>query len=59
MMLARQIKDLSIALEALTRVPDSGDFRSAVENLLTTAIDNLHKEQNPPQTINPDDEIPF
>lgn len=61
---ARNIKDLSIALEALTRVPGSDIHRYQVEKLLETEI-QLMKETHPsikptqPNRTEPDDEIPF
>ena len=64
-MLARQIKDLSIALEALSRVQRVDEYVfSAVESLLKDKIEQLEKEhqadlQAPKPTQTQDDKIPF
>jgi len=63
-MIARNIKDLSIALEALTRVPGSDILREQIDNLLVHEIDLKHKENNPLRRFDhperPDDnKIPF
>lgn len=64
-MLARQIKDLAIALEALTRVPKSDNFMEAIDDLLVRSIDKLREEMREAEQYKPkpnqtqDDEIPF
>jgi len=66
-MIERKIKELSIALEALSRInhPATSDLFGAIEQLLENAITEAHKENNPlhtytpPQTPTPDDDIPF
>jgi len=63
----RRIKNLSIALEALSRINHpriDGAFES-VERLLTTAIAKAHEENHPPSPPPPynldnlDNDIPF
>lgn len=60
---ARNIKDLSIALEALTRVPRSDTLMGQVDLLLIHEIDKLREEQHPPVIYHPpkkmDEEMPF
>ncbi len=58
---ARNIKDLSIALEALTRVQSVEDEFEAVQALLNEEISSMHKEQNPLKKVrdDADDDIPF
>lgn len=61
------IKNLSIALEALSRIPDSIAFASKIRNLLATELDMYTKEQINRRTetqterygTREDDEIPF
>ena len=60
------IKDLSIALEALTRVQSVGDEFERVKDLLKDAIKAQEKDnakiylaERTPTKTNPDDEIPF
>ena len=63
-MIERRIKDLSIALEALSRINHpriDGAFES-VESLLTTAIAKAHEENHPLIKATPtnlDNDIPF
>jgi hypothetical protein len=61
-----RIKNLSISLEALSRINNegSGDLYVAIETLLKGEIDEAHKEQNPLKkvyatTTTSDDDIPF
>lgn len=63
-MSAREIKDLSFACEALSRISDYE--AQSLRSRLLTLIDNLTKEleeptpePRPKPTTNPDDEIPF
>lgn len=65
-MIERRIKELSFALEALSRVNHykALDHFDSVADLLKKAIDEAHKEANPPVHVNHDhtdlhDEIPF
>lgn len=65
-MIERKIKDLSIALEALTRVQGVEDEFKSVRALLDQAITQAHEEYNPLRTYTPppqrphlDDDIPF
>jgi hypothetical protein len=69
-MIARQIKDLSIALEALTRVPGyaSDMMRDRINKLINdrlseleeekSALDKARREYNPPG-LDTSDNIPF
>ena len=54
------IKNLSIAWEALSRIPDSYNLSRRVQDLLDTLLteDETKPEPRKP-TENPDDEIPF
>lgn len=56
------IKNLSIAMEALSRINGQNSIMYAIETLLKAEI-NLAKEQAKPQTLQSaqtsDDEIPF
>ena len=64
-MSAREIKDLSFACEALSRISDYE--AESLRRRLFTLIDNLTKQledepqhiPGPKPTQNPDDEIPF
>lgn len=63
-MIERKIKELAIALEALSRInhPATSDLFSAVEQLLENKITEAHKENNPLHTYTPThthDDIPF
>lgn len=60
-MIARDIKDLSIALEALTRVQGVEDEFDAVKMLLNDKIGEMHKQNHPLQKVggSSDDDIPF
>lgn len=67
MSLAREIKDLSIALQALHAFSSTVPLRDNVQDLLETKISQLYQEINSPKPEpNPtepnqtdDDEIPF
>ena len=61
-----RIKNLSISLEALSRINNEGSsgLYVAIETLLKGEIDEAHKEQNPPKevyatAITSDDDIPL
>ena len=59
-----RIKNLSISLEALSRINNegSGSLYVAIETLLKGEIEEAHKEQNPLRTVpttTDDDDIPF
>ena len=65
-MLARKIKDLSIALEALSRIAKIDEYVfSATESLLKDSIEQLEREHRQAlkdrinQTTDDSDEIPF
>ncbi len=70
-MIERRIKELSIALEALSRIHsyETSQAYSNIADLLTKLIEKASndfiKEENPlqtftpPTTLNVDDEIPF
>lgn len=62
-MIERRIKELSIALKALSRIRAMDDEFAAIQRLLIKAIDEANKEAHPLHTIQPrpqiDDEIPF
>ncbi len=56
------IKNLSIALEALSRINGAKDTFVAIHELLLHEVEEAHKENHPIQTYtptNPDDDIPF
>lgn len=65
MMFARHIKDLAIAYEALSRVPDAYSQASAIRTLLDQCIKRFKEDMTPAQTPPPiqptttDDDIPF
>lgn len=44
MSLAREIKDLAIALEALTRVPKSDRLMEDIETIIQMKMDSIRKE---------------
>lgn len=61
-----RIKNLSIALEALSRIPNSGHLSKRIEATLEEEIDTLEKEQTEkaypparPAIPTPDDDILF
>lgn len=66
-MVERKIKDLSFALEALSRVQGADEEYQSVKTLLNQAIAQAHEEYNPlrpymrpPSRPNlDDDDIPF
>ena len=60
-MLARQIKDLAIAREALSRFPGNEQMSEYLNSLMTDLANDLEKELHPPikAPTNTDDEIPF
>lgn len=62
-MYARKIKELSIALEALSRINGADAYFQQICSLLQNAIDAQYKEDHPPKPaptkILADDEIPF
>lgn len=60
-MIERRIKELSIALEALSRIHTGHDQYRRIESLLDKAIDEAEEPQKPytrPRTTTAD-EIPF
>jgi len=61
-----RIKNLSIALEALSRIPDSGQFTYDIEKLLKVEIKVLQEENQkateavrPAKSTTDKDDIPF
>lgn len=59
-----RIKNLSIALEALSRIPKSESLSEDIEKLLWKEIKEAHEEKEPPHRARPaattsDDDIPF
>ena len=61
-MISREIKDLSIALEALTRVPGSDDEMCRIRNIIRDKLvdmEDRHTNQHPHHQTPPNDEIPF
>ncbi len=66
-MIERRIKELAIAMEAISRInhPASGNLFEAIEQLLDTAISEARKENNDryraqaQQAKTEDDDIPF
>lgn len=61
-MLARQIKDLAIAREALSRFPGNELLSGQLESLMLDLATNLQKEIHPLHTMKTKqdaDEIPF
>lgn len=57
-MIERKIKELSIALEALSRINGADEYFNPIARLLQLAIVQAEKEYNP-QPTNPNDDIPF
>lgn len=59
-MRSANIKNLSIALEALSRFPSNGNHSPSIKRLLEKEIQLMQEEQHPLKTqTQPDDEIPF
>ena len=58
-MTAREIKELSYALEALSRVADAANEYESVKALLRDKIDDLKMKSWPEMAVNLDDDIPF
>lgn len=59
---ARDIKDLSISMEALARIQGSEEYYSRICRLLDNRIGLMEDEQRVPSPSKPmpdDDEIPF
>lgn len=62
---ASNIKNLTIALEALSRFPNPERFTESIDSLLLKEIDLMREEQYPPvistthQAKTEDDDIPF
>lgn len=53
-----QVKNLSIAWEALSRIPQSSHYMTRIEDILDTLLVQI-KEDLEDQSTSPDDEIPF
>lgn len=66
-MLERQIKELSIALEAISRLKDESRMYDRIHDLLGETVEKLEEQhsvvvptfKSPPQTSTNDDDIPF
>jgi hypothetical protein len=63
-MIAREIKELSFAMEALSRIADASNEYESVKILLRAKIDALQLDAYPafvvpPPAPNLDDDIPF
>lgn len=61
-MIERKIKELSIALEALSRVQGTDTYSAQISSLLQHQIDEANKENHPLKPVHPstsDDDIPF
>jgi len=57
-----RIKNLSIALEALSHTSQAQPLYDGVRSLLEEAMEQQYKENHPPQTVRPttlDEDIPF
>lgn len=60
------IKNLAIAMEAVSRINGKEDLQINLQRLIDEEMELLYKEQHPPQTYTPtakaqtdDEEIPF
>lgn len=60
-MIERRIKELSIALEALSRIAQANGEYNEVQSLLSDLLAQARKEyrQTKPSNERPDEEIPF
>ena len=60
-MIERRIKELCIALEALSRIPNSAQYSWDIEKLLKAAITEAKEqlEAKPTESQNTDDDCPF
>lgn len=63
-MLERQIKELSIALEAISRLKDESRMYDRIHDLLGETVEKLEEQHRdltppPPPSLKSNDDIPF